>query len=83
MLTHLFPHSFEADFLQELSQVKERKLAQNFNFSFRHIDDVLSLNNVQFGDSLHLKLEIKDTTHTPKFASYFDLDLILDNRRTL
>jgi hypothetical protein len=28
----------------------EKKLARSFNFTFRHIDDVLSLNNSRFGD---------------------------------
>ena len=31
---------------------KEKKLAMSLNFSFRYIDDVLSLNNLQFKDSL-------------------------------
>ena len=28
----------------------EKKLARSFNFTFRHIDDVFSLNNSRFGD---------------------------------
>jgi hypothetical protein len=47
------------------------------NFSFRYIDDVLSLNNLQFKDYLHQiypsELEIKETTDTPALASYLDL----------
>ena len=38
------------------------------NFTFRYIDDVLSLNNNRFSDHLHLiypsELKIKDTTDT-------------------
>ena len=47
---------------------KDRKLAQNFNSSFRYIDHVLSINNSRFGDYLHRispnELEIKNTTDT-------------------
>ena len=83
LLADLFLHSYEAEFLQGLLQKKYRKLAQTFNFSFRYIDDVLSLNNSRFCDYLHLiypsELEIKDTTDTPKSASYLDLHLEIDN----
>merc|ERR1711860_20912 len=83
LLADLFLHSYEAEFLQGLLQKKYRKLAQTFNFSFRYIDDVLSPNNSRFCDYLHLiypsELEIKDTTDTPKSASYLDLHLEIDN----
>jgi hypothetical protein len=42
--TDLFPYAFDTDFFQGLPQNKHRKLAQNFDSSFRYIDDVLSLN---------------------------------------
>jgi len=32
----------------------ENKLAQPFNYTFRYIDDVLSLNNKNFRNFLHL-----------------------------
>ena len=87
LLADLFLYSYEADFLEGLLKKKERKLAQTFNFSFRYIDDVLSLNNSRFGDYLHLiypnELEIKDTTDTTKSASYLDLHLEIDSRGRL
>ena len=87
LLADLFLHSYEAEFLQGLLQKKDKKLAQSFNFSFRYIDDVLSLNNERFGDYLHLiypsELEVKDTTDTPKSASYLDLHLEIDDRGQL
>jgi hypothetical protein len=50
----------------------EKKLARSFNFTFRFIDDVLSLNNCKFGDFVDrifpIGLEIKDTTDTAKSA---------------
>jgi hypothetical protein len=43
-------------------------LARSFNFTFRYIDNVLSLNNSRFGDFVDriypIELEIKDTTDT-------------------
>ena len=46
LLADLFLYSYEADFIQELFKENEMKLAQSFNFTFRYIDDVLSLNNL-------------------------------------
>jgi hypothetical protein len=55
----------------------------SLNFSFRYIDDVLSLNNLQFKDYLHQiypsELAFKETTDTPALASYLDLYLYIDN----
>jgi len=45
LLDDLLLHSHEADFVQELLRKGEKKLAQSFNYTFRYIDDVLSLNN--------------------------------------
>ena len=57
----------------------EKKLARSFNFTFRYIDDVLSLNNSRFGDLVDLinpiEIEIKDTTNTDRSDSYLDLNL--------
>jgi hypothetical protein len=59
----------------------------SLNFSFHYIDDVLSLNNLQFKDYPHQiypsELEIKETTDTPALASYLDLYLYIDNSRRL
>ena len=58
----------------------------SFNFTFRYIDDVLSLNNSQFSDYIDViyppELEIKDTTDSHNFASYLDLLLAIgdDNK---
>jgi hypothetical protein len=51
LLAVLFLYSYEADFIQELLKKNEKNLTQSFNFTFRYIDDVLSLNNSRFGDS--------------------------------
>jgi hypothetical protein len=36
-------YSYEADFIQGLLKKNEKKLARSFHFTFRYIDDVLSL----------------------------------------
>ena len=53
LLADLFLHSFEADFIIDLIRNKEYRLARFFNLSFRHTDDVLSLNNPNFWDLIH------------------------------
>ena len=63
--------------------MKDKKLTLSFNFTFRYIDDVFSLNNSKFGYYVEciypIELEIKETTKTVKSASYFDLHQELDN----
>ena len=65
----------------------EKKLARSFNLTFRYIDDVLSRKNSSFGDFVNhiypMKLEIKDTTDTDRYASYLDLHLQFDSERRL
>jgi hypothetical protein len=55
----------------------------SFNFTFRYIDDVLSINNYRLGDFVDriylIELEIKDTTDTDRSASYLDLHLEIDS----
>jgi hypothetical protein len=83
LLDDLFLYSYEADFIQELLKKNEKKLARSFNFTFRFIYDVLSLNNSRFGDFVDriypIQLEIKDTTDTDRSASYLDLHLKIDS----
>ena len=89
LLADLFLYSYEAVFIQSLLQRKAIKLAQSFGLMFRHIDDVLSLNNSIFGDYgdriYHIELEIKDTTETERSgsASYLHLHLEIDSKGSL
>ena len=52
-------------------------LASQFNFTYKYIDDVLSINNPDFenylGQMCPPELEIKDTTESNTSASYLDL----------
>ena len=49
-LVPLFIHLYEADFIQGRLKKNEKKIARSFNFTFRYIDNVLSLNKSTFGD---------------------------------
>ena len=83
LLTDLFLFSYEADFIQGLLKKKEKKLVRSFNFTFHYIDNVLLLNNSKFRDFFNriypIELEIKDITDADMSASYFDIDLAIDN----
>ena len=87
LTAYLFLRAYEADFLQWLLKNREQILAQTFNSSFNYLNYVLSLNNSQFGNYLHLlypnELEVKDTTDTLKSVSYIDLHLEIDNEEKL
>jgi len=87
LLTDLFLYSYEADFLQWFLKKNEKKLARSFNFTFRYIDDVLSLNNSRFGDFVDriypIELEKKDATYTDRSAAYLDLHLAIDSEGRL
>ena len=87
LFADLFLFSYEADFIQVLLKKNEKKLARSFNFTFRYIDDVLSLNHSRFGDFVDriypIELEIKDTTDTDTSASYLDIHLKIDREGRL
>ena len=65
LLVDLFIYSYEADSIQGLLKKNEKNLAQSFNYIFRYINDVHSLNNSSLGDFVDrtcpIDLEIKHT----------------------
>ena len=83
LLADLFPYSYETYFIQELLKKNEKKLTRSFNFTFRYIDDVLSLNNSRLGDFVDriypIEFEMKYITDTDRSASYLDLHLEIDS----
>jgi hypothetical protein len=87
LLADFFLYSYEADFIEGHLRKNEKKLARSFNFTFRYIDDVRSLNHSRFGDFVDriylIELEIKDTTDTDTSASYLDLHLKIDSEERL
>ena len=53
LLADLFLYSYESEFLQK--SVKDKKIHEirAFNFTYRYIDDVLSINNSRFAEFFH------------------------------
>ena len=80
MRLYLFRHSSKV--ANDIKSVK-RHLAKSFCFTFRYIDDVLSINNPTFGDYINIiypvELRVKDTIDADHHASYLDLLLKYDN----
>jgi hypothetical protein len=88
LLADLVLYSYEAEFVQKLLRDNNnKKLAMSFNHTFRYIDDVLSINNHNFHNYVHLiyhdELEIKDTTESDKSASYLDILFNIDSNGRL
>ena len=52
LLADLFLCSYEAEFVQSLLKAGKKHLAQQFNFTYRYIDDVLSLKSTKFAEYL-------------------------------
>ena len=52
LLVDLFLYSYEVEFVKSLLKVGKKYLAQQFSFTFRYIDDVLSLKNTKFAEYL-------------------------------
>ena len=73
LLTDIFLYSYDAEFIQSLLSRKKKHLASRFNLTYRYIDDVLSINNPEFGIYLGqiypAELEIKDTTESTNSVS--------------
>ena len=77
LLADIFLYSYEAELIQSLLSTGRKTLASRFNFTYRYIDDALSINNPEFVNYLDqtypVELEIKDTTESTTSASYLDL----------
>ena len=54
LLADLFLYSYESEFLQKLVKDKKIHEARAFNFTYRYIDYVLSINNSRFAEFLPL-----------------------------
>ena len=82
LFADLFLYSYEAEYIQSLLSQGQKHLAHKFNFTFRYIDDLLSINNSKFSEhfsSIYPKeLEIKETTESASSTSYLDLLLEFD-----
>ena len=83
LLADIFLCSNEAEFIQSSLSTGRKKLASQFNFTYRYIDDALSINNPDFekylGQMYPAELEIKDPTESNTSASYLDLLLSIES----
>jgi hypothetical protein len=83
----LYWQTYEAEFVQKLLRDNNKKLAVSFNLTFRYIDDILSINNHNFHNYVHLiypdELKIKDTTGSKKSDSYLNILLDIDSNGRL
>ena len=83
LLADVFLYSYESEFLQKTCKDKNIHEARAFNFTYMHIDDVLSINNSRFAEFLPLiylpELDVKETTDTASSASFLDLYLEFDD----
>jgi hypothetical protein len=50
LIADLFLYSYESAFLQKFVKDKKIHEARAFNFTYRYIDDVLSINNSRFAE---------------------------------
>ena len=62
-LADKFLYSYEADFMQSLLSTGGKRLASQFNFTYRYIDDVLSINNPDFENYLGQMYGCTDRFH--------------------
>jgi hypothetical protein len=83
LLADLFLYSYESGFLQKLVKDERIHEARAFNFTYRYIDDVLSINNSRFAECLPLiyppELEVKGATYIASSASFLDVRLEFDD----
>ena len=77
LLADIFLYSCESATIQSLLSTNLKQLAFRFNFRYRYIDDVLSINSPEFenylGQIYSVELEIKDTIECNTSASYMGL----------
>ena len=77
LLANILLYSNEAEFIQSLLSAGKTRLASQLNFTYRYIEDVLSINNpvikIYLGQMYPPELEIKDTTESNTSASYLFL----------
>ena len=79
LLADLFVHTFEYDFIVKTMKQDITKAIQ-FSNTFRYIDDLFSINNVNFGNCISAiypwEFELKDTsTSSTEVMFYLDTNL--------
>ena len=69
LLADIFLNLYEAEFIQSVLSAGKKRLASQFRFTYRYIDDVLSINNPDFvnylGQMYPLSLRSKTRRRAP------------------
>ena len=77
LLADIFLYSYEAEIIQSSLSTGKKHLTSRFNLTYRYIDDVLSINKLEFenylGQMYPAELKIKDTTESTTSASFLYL----------
>ena len=71
LLADIFLYSHEAEFIQSMLSTGKKKIAPQFNFTYRYIDDVLSINNPDFANYLGHMYLAWDQRHDGEQHLYF------------
>ena len=83
LLADLFLYAYEAEFIQGLLKAGTKRLEQQFNFTYRYMDNVLSLNNSKISEFIDViypsELDSKDPIESSISPSYLDCYLNIDN----
>ena len=83
LLADLYLFTYEYDYMQRLIKKKELHKAKSFNFTYRYIDDLITIQNSYINDAVKEiyppSLELKETTDSPDGTSYLDLYLFKDD----
>ena len=78
MLADLFLHTFEYDFMVKTMKQDITKATQ-FNNTFRYIDDLFGINNVDFGNYISViypsELQLTDTSTSSTEVCYLDTNI--------
>ena len=87
LLADMFLYSYENEFLDKLIKEGKRKLAREFNLSYRYIDVLISFNNTRFKELISniypRELTISEITESTSIASYLDLLFIRDKNNNI
>jgi hypothetical protein len=84
VLTDLFLYSYESEFLQKLVKDKKIHQARAFNFTYRYIDDVLSISNSTFVyENASLIIFSADTEYISTRSWYRNINFLRDRIRRI
>ena len=87
LLADMFLYSYENEFLDKLIKEGKRKLAGEFNLSYRYTDVLISFYNTRFKEFISniypKELTISEITESTSIASYLDLLFIRDKNNNI